>query len=180
MGVILTDNVTNGTGRLHVRLARRVARLVHSVQNAAMHRLQAVAHIRQSTRHDNGHRVLEERGLHLLAKESRAHRSALAAVGALDDGAVGVGHVHHHSASALLFGDDVLGGVFIHGGRGAGQLGVLVALLVGVYVLGQVKLILFGGFYLVAVVELVDIVKIISHLALLKYRGSGRRGRAFG
>ena len=175
MGMVLADHVANGTGRFHVRLVRRVTGLVHGVQDAAMHRLQAVAHIGQGAGDDNGHGILEEGGLHLLTEKCRAHDGALAAVGALDDGAVGVGHVNHQRAGALFLGDEaglvaVFVGVFhvfffIKGRAGAGEFRVVVALIVGVHFLGQVQGVLLGGLYLVAVV--VEFVKVISHLALL-------------
>ena len=44
------------------------ARLVHGVQDAAVHRLQAVAHVRKGARGDDAHRVLDERLLHLSAE----------------------------------------------------------------------------------------------------------------
>ena len=76
--------------------------------------LEAVAHIRQGARDDDAHRVLEEGGLHLLAQIRGAHDGSLAAVGVLDDGAMGVGHVHHHRLRARLVGhrcaDGLLGG----------------------------------------------------------------------
>ena len=175
MGMVLADHVADGTGRLHVRLVRRVAGLVHGVQDAAVHRLQTVAHVGQGAGDDNGHGILEEGGLHLLAEKCRAHDGALAAVGALDDGAVGVWHVDHQRAGALFLGDEagliaVLVGVFhvfffIEGGAGAGEFRVVVALIIGVHFLGQVQGVLLGGLYLVAVV--VEFVKVISHLALL-------------
>ncbi len=53
MGVVLANHVAHGTGRLHVRLIGGVAAFIHSVQNAAMYRLQAVTHIRQGAGHNN-------------------------------------------------------------------------------------------------------------------------------
>ncbi len=161
MGVVLADHVADGTGRLHVRLARRVARFVHGVQNAAVHRLQAVAHVGQGAGHDNGHGIFQEGGLHLLAEKRRAHRGALAAVGPLDDRAVGVGHVHHHRAGPLLLGNGVL---LVQGGRGRGNLGILVALVIGVDLFGQVQRVLFGGLYPGLLVGVEVLVFKICHL----------------
>ena len=53
-----------------VRMAQdfsmRVPLLVHRVENAAMHRLEAVTRIRQRTRHDHAHGVIEVAALHLV------------------------------------------------------------------------------------------------------------------
>ena len=143
-----------------MRLARRVARLIHGVQNAAVHRLQAVAHVGQGAGHDNGHGVFQEGGLHLLAEKRRAHRGALAAVGPLDDRAVGVGHVHHHRAGPLLLGNGVL---LVQGGRGRGNLGILITLVVGVDPFSQVQRVLFGGLYLGPLVGVEVLVFKICH-----------------
>jgi hypothetical protein len=45
--VVLTDDVTDDTRRLLVGAVPVVVQFVHRVQHAAMHRLEAVAHIRQ-------------------------------------------------------------------------------------------------------------------------------------
>ena len=164
MGMVLADDVADGTGRLHVGLARGVARLVHGVQDAAVHRLQAVAHVGQGAGHDNGHGVFQEGGLHLFTEEGRANRGALAAVGPRDDGAVGVRHVHHHGTGPFLLGDGVeLGVLLVQGGGSGGHLGVLVALVIGVDLFGQVELVLLGGLYLVALVGVEVLVFKICH-----------------
>ena len=41
------------------------AKFVHSIQYSPMDRLETVPHIRQGTRHDNGHRIVDIRCLHL-------------------------------------------------------------------------------------------------------------------
>ena len=64
--MIFTDDVTDDARRLHVLLVRRVALLVHRVQDAAMHRLQTVARIGQRTRHDHAHGVIEVGAFHLV------------------------------------------------------------------------------------------------------------------
>ncbi len=64
--VIFTDDVADGAGRLAVRLVPVEAVLVHRVENAPMHRLQTVARIRQRTRHDHAHGVIEVGALHLV------------------------------------------------------------------------------------------------------------------
>ena len=104
--VVLADDVADGTGGLHMRTVRRVAGLVHGVQDAAMDRLQAVAHIGQGTADDDAHGILQERRSHLLAQIRRTNGGAFAAVCILDDGAVGVGDGGHvdKRAGLVLFG----------------------------------------------------------------------------
>ena len=51
--------------RLHVAPIGPQAHLGHLVQDAALHRLQPVAGIRECARVDDGIRVFEERALHL-------------------------------------------------------------------------------------------------------------------
>jgi hypothetical protein len=51
--------------------ARRQPRLLHGVQDPAVHRLQPVPHVRQRALHDDAHRVVEERVPHLLLDEAR-------------------------------------------------------------------------------------------------------------
>ncbi|MGY3421105.1 hypothetical protein ACVWZW_001580 [Bradyrhizobium sp. F1.13.4] len=66
MRMIFTDDVTDHAGGLDVLLVRRVPLLVHRVQDAAMHRLETVAGVRQRPRHDHAHGVVEIGLLHLL------------------------------------------------------------------------------------------------------------------
>ena len=64
--VIFTHHVADDARRLHVFLVGRMPLLVHRIEDAPMHRLQAVARIRQRPRHDHAHGVIEIRALHLL------------------------------------------------------------------------------------------------------------------
>ncbi len=57
VGVILTEHVAHDARALPVGLVRGDAHLVHRVQDAPMHRLQAVAHVRQGARDDDRHGV---------------------------------------------------------------------------------------------------------------------------
>ena len=66
--MVLTDNFADRPGRLLVRAVGVDTALVHRVQNAAVNRLQAVAHVRQGARRDDRHRILDERLLHLTAE----------------------------------------------------------------------------------------------------------------
>ena len=71
--VILAHHVADHTRRFHVFLVGRVALLVHRVKNAPMHGLEAVTRIRQRTRHDHAHGVIEIAALHFLGDRNRAH-----------------------------------------------------------------------------------------------------------
>ena len=64
--MIFTDHVADDARGLDVFLVRRVPLLVHRVQNAAMHGLEPVARVRQRTRHDHAHGVIEIAALHLV------------------------------------------------------------------------------------------------------------------
>ncbi len=64
--MVLADGIAYDTCRLLVGLAVRVAKFAHGVENASMHRLQAVSRIRQSPADNNAHRVIDERYTHLL------------------------------------------------------------------------------------------------------------------
>ena len=64
--MIFTHHVADDARRLAVRLVPLETVLVHRVENAAMHRLQAVAHIRQRARHDDAHGVIEVGAFHLI------------------------------------------------------------------------------------------------------------------
>ena len=66
MRVVLTDDVTDDTRRLEVGLVAVRVEFVHRVQHAAMHRLEAVARIRQRAAHDHAHGVIEVALAHLV------------------------------------------------------------------------------------------------------------------
>ena len=69
--VVAAHDVADDAGALGEVAIGSVATVVHRVQDAAMHRLQAVADIRQRARHDDGHRVVEVRALHLRLQVDR-------------------------------------------------------------------------------------------------------------
>ena len=159
--VVLADDVAHGTGRLHVRARGRVAALVHGVEDAAMDRLQAVAHVRQSAGDDDAHGVFQERRLHLLAQVRRAHDGAVAAVGALHDLAMGARQVVlDERLRAHLVGDH----------RAGAARGVVV--LLGILGIGEgaFQVILFPvairrvEVLLRAVQELVERIVVVCHL----------------
>ena len=73
MRMVLAHHVADDAGRLAVRLVRRVACLVHAVQDAPVHRLQPVAGVRQRARHDHAHGVIEVRAAHFHFQRDRLH-----------------------------------------------------------------------------------------------------------
>ena len=77
MRMVLTDNFADGPGGLLMRAVGEDAALVHRVQDAAVHRLEAVAHVRQGAGGDNRHRVFDEGLLHLLAELRDLQRAAV-------------------------------------------------------------------------------------------------------
>ena len=70
--MVFADHVADDAGGFAVRLVPLVAVLVHRIEDAAMHRLEPVARIRQRARHDHAHGVIEVGALHLLGDGNRA------------------------------------------------------------------------------------------------------------
>ena len=67
VGVELTEHVADDTGGLTCGFVGVEVKLrAHIVEDAAVHGLHAVAHVRQRTRHDDRHRIVDVRRLHLL------------------------------------------------------------------------------------------------------------------
>ena len=71
--MVVTHHVADDLGGLGVLLVELEAHLLHAKQNAAMHRLEAVANVRQGAANDDRHRVVEVRAAHLLFKVDGAH-----------------------------------------------------------------------------------------------------------
>ena len=71
--VILAEHLADDTGGLLVRRAGPEAHVVHGVQDAPLHRLQAIARIGQRARHDHAHGVIEVGPAHLLVNADRPH-----------------------------------------------------------------------------------------------------------
>ena len=65
MWVVLTHHVADDAAALGEPAVGAVAPVVHRVEHTTVHRLQAVAHVRQRAGHDDGHRIVEEAALHL-------------------------------------------------------------------------------------------------------------------
>ena len=97
MGMILADNLAHRPGTLFVRLGGKHAGVQHGVEDTAVHRLQAVAHIRQGAGHDDRHGILDEACLHLTGK-----------IDGFQGSPVNVGKVQ---AGAALIGQKAGGGV---------------------------------------------------------------------
>ena len=57
--MILTQDFANDTRRFLIRLRRAHAGFLHRVENAPMHRFQAIAYIRQCTSDNDAHRVVD-------------------------------------------------------------------------------------------------------------------------
>ena len=64
--VIFTHDVTDDAARLAIGPSGDVAGFLAGVEDAAVDRLQAVAHVGQRAADDHAHRVIEVAGLHLL------------------------------------------------------------------------------------------------------------------
>ena len=64
--VVLAHHLADDEGALPVRPVRLQAEVVHRVEDAAVHRLQAVADVGQRPAHDHAHRVVEVARAHLL------------------------------------------------------------------------------------------------------------------
>ena len=66
VGMIPSQHVTHGGGRLAEWLIRRQLILVHGIENPAMHRLESVPHIRQRPGYQHRHGILQKPLAHLL------------------------------------------------------------------------------------------------------------------
>ena len=71
MRMVFTHHVANHARRFAIGLVSRVAGFLHGKQNAPMDRLQPIAHIGQSARHDHAHRVIEVGTAHFLLNGDR-------------------------------------------------------------------------------------------------------------
>jgi hypothetical protein len=63
--VVDAHDLADDAGALEVATVRPVAAVVHGVQHAGVHRLEAVPHIRQRAADDDRHRVVDVAALHL-------------------------------------------------------------------------------------------------------------------
>ena len=70
--VEVAHRVAHDLRRLHVLLVEVEPEPLHRVEDAPVHGLQSVAHVRQSARHDHAHGVIEIRPLHLVDERDRS------------------------------------------------------------------------------------------------------------
>ena len=73
MRVVFTHDVANDAGGLAVGLVKVEPAFVHRMQDASMHRLQAVTGIWQRTADDHAHRIVEVGAFHLLLDRHRCN-----------------------------------------------------------------------------------------------------------
>ena len=73
VGVVVTHDVADYLGRLGVLLVELEAHLLHAVEDAAVHGLEAVADVGKRTSDDDGHAVVEIGAAHLLFDIDREH-----------------------------------------------------------------------------------------------------------
>ena len=64
--MVLAHRVADGARRFVVGPVRREIEFVHRIEDAPMHRLQAVANVGQGAAHDHAHRVIEIAALHFV------------------------------------------------------------------------------------------------------------------
>ena len=69
--MVLAHRVADGAGGLVVGAVRREIQLGHRIEDAAMHRLQAVADVGQGAADDHAHRVIEVAALHFVEDRDR-------------------------------------------------------------------------------------------------------------
>src|SRR5690606_631786 len=69
--MVLADHVTDDTRRLVIGLVAVRAEFVHGVQHAPVHRLQAIADVRQRAPHDHAHRVIQVAAPHFVVEVDR-------------------------------------------------------------------------------------------------------------
>ena len=66
MRVILTQYLTDDARTLLVRLGRYVVDAHHTIKDTAMNGFETITNIRKGTSHNNGHRIVDVRRLHLF------------------------------------------------------------------------------------------------------------------
>ena len=95
MRVVTAHYVADHSCALGEVTVRPISTVVHRVQNPAVHRLESVAHVGQRARHDDGHRVVQVRPLHLSLQINGLDARSLRwfAAGRRVDGVDVVGHL---------------------------------------------------------------------------------------
>jgi hypothetical protein len=79
--VILAEDVAHYGRALLVRTTRHEAEIVHGVEHAPVYRLESVADIGERARHDDAHRVVDERLLDLVVDQARKDAFAVVRCG---------------------------------------------------------------------------------------------------
>ncbi|CAB4792711.1 unannotated protein [freshwater metagenome] len=72
--VVLGHRVAADASRLHERTIRTEALLFHVPDDAAVHRLETVAHVGQGASHDDRHCVVKEAAFHFVLQRDGLHR----------------------------------------------------------------------------------------------------------
>ena len=78
VGVEPAQHVADHAGALRIAALRRHVQVVHRIQDAPMHRLQAVARVRQRPRDDHAHGVIQVRTLQFVLDRDRGNVGAAA------------------------------------------------------------------------------------------------------
>ena len=99
--VVFAHHVADHARRLDVFLVGRVPVLVHRIEDAPMHRLEAVARVGKRARHDHAHGVIEIAALHLLGDGDGANVGGAGLVRLLVVG-VGQGEILRRSSRKCL------------------------------------------------------------------------------
>ena len=71
MRVELTEHLAHDTGGLLGLAAVAQAQSVHAEEHAPLYRLQAIAGVRKGAGHDDGHRIVDVGGTHLVVDFDR-------------------------------------------------------------------------------------------------------------
>ena len=66
MRMVFTQHLADDTGALAVRAVVAYTHVIHGIENAPVYRFQPVTYIREGTRHDDTHRIVEVRALHFV------------------------------------------------------------------------------------------------------------------
>ena len=73
MGMVFAQHLANNSGGFFVGRSGAIAHILHRVENAAVHWLEAVAHIRQGARDNDAHGVIKVSRAHLAVDIHIAH-----------------------------------------------------------------------------------------------------------
>ena len=71
--MIFTEHFADDTGGFLGLAAEAQAQSVHSEKDAALHRLEAVAHIREGSGHDDRHRIIDVGRTHFMVNFYRLY-----------------------------------------------------------------------------------------------------------